>query len=316
MYYAGTHLASQPVIRSLYYVLLWILGITSALFLFGVLRSAASVSGRHWGVMIDLGGPAALAVLVVAGGYEFAKLPDTFSLTIRLQGDRPIVEMASGAKIWVDLNGRREHKAFNDDGEVIIQEVAERFTTEPVQITFKSHDFKLAGTNNSVDVQIPASHVVTLQLVKISQAEKRRQELAAKYSTILDEVSLELSRKKAFLFPAIDHYLSSPSPSNWAAVRAAAQDSATKIKAAMEGEVEYQSQEQLILLGSNTRDLLQPPTFSEALQIHGQRVITLNQMPPGNQPPVEKVRQWSGKVEQLYLRMKEQLAQLVRQLQD
>jgi hypothetical protein len=48
MYYAGTQLASQPVIRSLYYVLLWILGITSALFLFGVLRSAASVSGQDF----------------------------------------------------------------------------------------------------------------------------------------------------------------------------------------------------------------------------------------------------------------------------
>lgn len=102
MYYAGTQLASEPVIRSFYYVLLWVLGITSALFLFGVLRSAASISGRQWGAMIDVGGPAALAVLVVAGGYTFAKLPDAFSLTVRLQGDSQIAEMTSGAKLWVD----------------------------------------------------------------------------------------------------------------------------------------------------------------------------------------------------------------------
>jgi hypothetical protein len=321
MYYAGTQFASQPVIRSLYYVLLWVLGITSALFLFGVLRSAATISGRHWGAMIDVGGPAALAILVVAGGYEFAKLPDAFSLTIRLQGDSPIVEMASGAKIWVDLNGRREHKVFNDDGEVIIQEVAERFATEPVQITFESHDFKLAGPSNSVEATIPASHVLSLQLMKIGRSEQRRRELLVKYNHILDEVSLELSRKKEFLFRAIDNYLLSPSTSNWAAVKAAAQDSAARIKAAMEGEVEYQSQEQLIILGSNTSSLLlnppmNPPTFSEALQIYGQRVVTLNQIPPGNHPPVDKVREWEGKVQDLYQRMQAQLAQLVRQLQD
>jgi hypothetical protein len=112
IYYAGTQLASQPIIRSFYYVLLWVLGITSALFLFGVLRSAASISGRQWGAMIDVGGPAALSMVVVAGGYQFAKLPDAFSLTVRLHGDSPIAEMASTAKLRVDLAGRREHKAL------------------------------------------------------------------------------------------------------------------------------------------------------------------------------------------------------------
>jgi len=80
---SGMHYAAaqpQPVLRSIYYVLLWVLGITSALFLFGVLPSAASISGRQWGANIEIGGPAALAVLVVLGGYEFAKTPKAFSL--------------------------------------------------------------------------------------------------------------------------------------------------------------------------------------------------------------------------------------------
>jgi hypothetical protein len=310
MYYAGTQLASEPVIRSFYYVLLWVLGITSALFLFGVLRSAASISGRQWGAMIDVGGPAALAVVVVAGGYEFAKLPDTFSLTVRLQGEHPVAEMASGAKLWVDLSGRREHKGFNDDGEVIIQEVPAQFTIDPVQITFESHDFKLKGTNNSAAVQVPANHVINLKLLKISETEQRRRQLWEKYSKILDEISLELTRKKAFLFPAIDRYLASPSPLNWAAVRTAAQDSAKRIKDSMDDEVEYTSQETLIALADHTRNLL---SFEGTVQIHSQRAALLAGIPSGDQPPEDQVRRWAEQVQKLYEQMQTQLGNLVEQ---
>ena len=230
---------------------------------------------------------------------------------MRLKGDSPVAEMASGAKLWVDLSGRREHKAFNEDGEVIIQEVPAQFVTQPVQITFESHDFRLLGPNNSVAVRVPADRVINLSLIKIGQTEQRRRQLSEKYSRILDEISLEMTRKDAYLFPAINRYLASPSPSKWAEVKAAAQDSAARIKASMDDEVEYISQEKLIALRDRTTQLL---SFKSALQIHGERASALNGMPLGDQPSEDQVRSWAAHVRELYGQMQTQLRNLVEEL--
>jgi hypothetical protein len=48
-----------------YYFLLVILGIAAAFFLFGALRSTASMKGTQFGMAIDLGGPAALFFFVI-----------------------------------------------------------------------------------------------------------------------------------------------------------------------------------------------------------------------------------------------------------
>jgi hypothetical protein len=170
--------------------------------------------------------------------------------------------------------------------------------------------------SNSITVHVPESHVVDLELVKIGFTEQTRQRLSEKYSRILNEISLELSRKQAFLFPAIDRYLASPTPSNWVEVKAAAQDTAARIRASMDDEVEYKSQETLIDYAKYADSLLQSSsTFTEAIDFHGSRLVTFNHMPPGDSPPKEQVLGWEDALEKQYTMMQAQLRELVAKFQ-
>jgi len=327
LYLANQNAASSPLLRFFYYLLLWILGITSALFLFGVLRSSAALSGKQWGTAVDLGGPVVIGILVVAGGYKFSQLPETFTLTVRLNGSFPIQEMASGAKLWVDLNGRREHDDFGPNGQLVIMEVPSTFLTDPIPVTFESDAFRASDKGNSVKLHVPENHVAELNLVKISQSEKRREQLADKYSKILDDVSLELSRKKAFLFPAIDDYVNHPTPEKWQAVTQAAQDSLIRIQESMNEEVEYQSQERLLSIAQEAsravasgnslpRNAQGYETFDTAIVTHGLRAQALRQIPAGTLPDVNAVRAWEVQIEELYKRMETELTHLVAELRD
>jgi hypothetical protein len=323
LYLANQNAVSSPVLRSFYYVLLWVLGITSALFLFGVLRSTATLSGKQWGAAVDLGGPVVIGVLVVAGGYKFSQLPETFTLTVRLDGPYPVEQMASGAKLWIDLNGRREHDDFASNGQVVILEVPSAFLTDSVPITFESNGFRSSDGHNSMQLKVPENHVASITVVRIGQSELRRQRLADKYSRILEDVSLELTRKRAFLFPAIDRYVDHPTQDGWHDVVSASQDSLRRIHEQMDEEVEYQSQQRLLLIAQETsrtvsggESLPRVPTFDNALAIHGQRAIGLGQIPTGLLPDAQAVRKWEANIEALYRQMESELTNLVRELRD
>jgi hypothetical protein len=70
-YYIVTNLPEMSKVVNIerpYYVLLVILSLGVAAFLFGALASYATVKGEFMGVAVDLGGPAAIAALVVIGG--------------------------------------------------------------------------------------------------------------------------------------------------------------------------------------------------------------------------------------------------------
>src|SRR5262245_57333767 len=61
---------SQGVFQQVYFIVLVIVALIPAGYLFGALRSSASLTGNEFGLAIELGGPAALFFLVVIAGFR------------------------------------------------------------------------------------------------------------------------------------------------------------------------------------------------------------------------------------------------------
>jgi hypothetical protein len=169
-------LTSRGVGAQAYYVLLIVLGIAVAIFLFGVLRSTATLTGSQFGYAIDLGGPAVIAVLVVFGGFYLTKATsDEFALTLFLHGGQPASEIAKDAVIVVDLEGRRDRVSVSAAGELTIKGIPTRLRNAKVPISLESNSFRIKDLQKAY--RIPANGVIYIEVVPISEAEKKRQQL-------------------------------------------------------------------------------------------------------------------------------------------
>ena len=69
---------TEPV----YYLVLVVMGLASAVFLFGVLSSSATFEGTVLGGTLKMGGPIVAVALVVYGGHFFIPKGFTFPLTV------------------------------------------------------------------------------------------------------------------------------------------------------------------------------------------------------------------------------------------
>jgi hypothetical protein len=88
---ALTHLG---LIGHVYYPVLVIFGLCSAVFLFGVLQSYAAYRGRHFGGVLEMGGPAVIFALVIVGGKVLVPDAQTFSIAVYVHG--PVRENSAG----------------------------------------------------------------------------------------------------------------------------------------------------------------------------------------------------------------------------
>ncbi len=129
-----------------FFVLLLILGLSSAAFLFGFLQSTASLSGTQFGTAFQFGGPVVVAILVVIGGFYLTKSAEQFALIIRLKSDIPITDL-NETFVRVDLGGRRDKRAFSPDGEATINEVPARFMGQEISIEIESKSYRLRTPN-------------------------------------------------------------------------------------------------------------------------------------------------------------------------
>jgi len=143
-----------------YYIAVVILGISVAFALFGCMRSYAYVSGKQGSVTAEVGGPAALFVLVVAAAFYLTRPPDTFSLIIRVRSD---IESAAlqGISVTVDIGDRRESKEFSSSGEAEIRGVPSSLVGKHVPIHLSHGRLHL----NANSVLIPTDHIINLEVV-------------------------------------------------------------------------------------------------------------------------------------------------------
>lgn len=188
----GWQLLSVPAVTNsyilatrVYYVLVVILGLAVAAFLFGAMRSRARLAGTHLGFTLELGGPAAVLALVVVGGFWLAKSPDEFSLVIRLRSAEPITDTAE-TWIRVDLGDRRERRSFSALGEVVIPAIPVRFRDVELPMEFESRMYNIKDPKTGY--RAPESGVIYLDVVRRSGSDPDRQQLSVSPAavTVLD----------------------------------------------------------------------------------------------------------------------------------
>ncbi|ESP94640.1 hypothetical protein [Pseudoalteromonas luteoviolacea] len=79
--------ASSLLQDRVFYLSLLLMGVFCAIALFGFLKSTASVKGNIGGLAISVAGPAALAMIVVIGGFYLIPRYEFFDVTIRAVND-------------------------------------------------------------------------------------------------------------------------------------------------------------------------------------------------------------------------------------
>src|SRR5580700_2682073 len=79
-------LSGLGLTEHVYYLVLVPMGLTAAVFLFGVIPSTATFEGKLLGGTLRLGGAVVGAALVVVGGYYFVPSGFTFPLTVYVYG--------------------------------------------------------------------------------------------------------------------------------------------------------------------------------------------------------------------------------------
>src|SRR6266700_3574539 len=94
---------------SIFYICLVALGLCSAGFLFGALRSRAKYKGTLGPGTLELGGPVVVLLVVILLGGQYAPETKT-SLIVRLHGPRGRSEQISRGKVTVDLGGDRRER--------------------------------------------------------------------------------------------------------------------------------------------------------------------------------------------------------------
>jgi hypothetical protein len=162
-------LAGLGLIEHLYYLVLVLMGLAAAVFLFGVLPSSATYEGTLLGGTLKLGGPIVGAALVVVGGYFFLPKPSTFPLTVYVHGEggpQDIVLRNSG-RVVIELGPEPQVKPIEQNGQAYFPAVPVNFRGQEVPAwvesdTYESADPKakrrLEGSTLSLVVQRKILH--------------------------------------------------------------------------------------------------------------------------------------------------------------
>src|SRR5215831_9942743 len=119
LYYVHEASSLEPdELNKVYYIVLLPSAVASAVALFGVLRGYARLTTKHPGMAIELGGPAALFILVLWGGFQITRSEaGTFDLTVRVNSSDGTAPMIKTGAITIDLDNDRRTALFNSKGE-------------------------------------------------------------------------------------------------------------------------------------------------------------------------------------------------------
>jgi hypothetical protein len=125
-------LLPADILNQFFYIVLIVWGLVCALVLFGVMKSYARITYRHLGGVVELGGPAAFAALVVVGGFWLVPRTDNFTVTLRPHGPR--APLITSGKIRVEYGSRSDHADINSRGEAVVTGIPHKFWGTPVKI--------------------------------------------------------------------------------------------------------------------------------------------------------------------------------------
>lgn len=144
-------LTRLALIEQFYYPILVCFGLCAAVFLFGVLRSYASYRGRHLGGVLQLGGPAVVFALVIAGGRVLVPSATPFPLGIYVHGPGGYqdVVMQNSGEVLLDLD-ERVARQIGNNGQAVFPAIPPRFLGQEVQVLIQSDAYELAHPEHKI----------------------------------------------------------------------------------------------------------------------------------------------------------------------
>jgi TolB-like protein len=160
---------------SVYYFLLIPLGLASAAFLFGSMRSHAEYRGKVTTGAIELGGPILGASLVVVGAFLLARpSPSSFTVTLRFHGPNSRMECPPefhGGKVFIDLNGDRRLSEIDKTCGAEFKEIPSSFRNKkvPIDAVIDGWTFR-----QPIEFQDLGDSVVYLEVVRLKSTPDKK----------------------------------------------------------------------------------------------------------------------------------------------
>lgn len=122
--YLSAKLLPTVISDQLFYVILLLWGLICAVVLFGAMKGFAVLSVKQSGLLLNMGGPAVVALLVVVGGFKLVPRHETFSITVRPHAPGlPLVQAGRVRLEYGEMSVTRDIA----DGEVIFREIPREF---------------------------------------------------------------------------------------------------------------------------------------------------------------------------------------------
>ena len=160
------NLQAQSVLQDkVYYVCLILMGVFSGISLFNYLKSSAKVSGHAQGWGMEVGGPAALALLVVLGGFLLIPRLEYFDLTVRATDEKGNIAYSNRkAQFTIMLPTGQRTGYFTAEGEGTIKGLpAKLFNTKAkIQVNIYFYEQLEPGReytldNDVVEIQVKSN---------------------------------------------------------------------------------------------------------------------------------------------------------------
>jgi hypothetical protein len=177
------------ITKSIYYIVLIPVGLASAAFLFGALRSSAKYSGKSSFGKLELTGPVVIFCLVVIGGFYFATPDSEFSLTIRTSIVNEPEKILSYGSLILDIGEQRLDKQINDNGEVTFAGVPSRYLGKSINIIPQIKGYKIKGSSS---ILIPDNRIIYLELEERRDSTLLRGRVINETGNPVDSVSIDI----------------------------------------------------------------------------------------------------------------------------
>jgi hypothetical protein len=153
-------LHSFNISDQVFYILLVVWGLICAVVLFGMMKGYAKIKYKHVSGVVELGGPAAFAALVVVGGFWLVPRSDTFTLTLRPHG--PGTPIIKAGKIRVEFGDLPPYISEVNSGEAIFKSIPRRFWGTAVKVLPEIDEYQLNYQSITID-----SNAIDLQLTPL-----------------------------------------------------------------------------------------------------------------------------------------------------
>jgi len=139
--------------QQVYYLVLVLMGLTAAAFLFGVLQSSATYQGKLLGGTLRLGGSVVGAGLVVVGGYFFIPKLATFPLTVYVHGAGGVddIVLQNSGRVMLKLGPEIRPEPIGENGQAYFPAIPAEFRGQQVPAWVESDSYESSIQTTKLD---------------------------------------------------------------------------------------------------------------------------------------------------------------------